>query len=139
MTAGRVSTTVAGTALLAIAGLHVAWGRGSTWPHPDRDSFNDAVMGQQVPLSPPACYAVAAALTTASVLVSGQPVRLPLHRLGAAGVVTVLTARGTLGVLGRTDLAVPGSVSPRFRQLDRRWFGPLCLTLAALSAPAVTR
>ena len=103
------------------------------------DGLNDAVIGRDATPSAPACYAVAAALTTAAVLVSGQPLQLPLRRLGAAGVVAVLGARGTLGVLGRTDLAVPGSDSPRFRELDRRWFGPLCLTLAALSAPAVTR
>ena len=121
--------------LLAIAGVHVAWGRGSTWPYPDRDGLNDAVIGRDATPSAPACYAVAAALTTAAVLVSGQPVQLPLRRLGAAGVVTVLAARGALGVVGRTDLAVPGSVSPRFRQLDRRWLGPFCSTLAALSTP----
>ena len=139
MSPARWSTTVAGAALLAIAGVHVAWGRGSTWPMPDRAVLNDAVVGRDATPSAPACYAVAAALTTAAVLVLGVPVRLPLNRVGAAGVVAVLAARGTLGLAGRTDLAVPGSVSPRFRQLDRRWFGPLCLTLATLSAPAVIR
>ena len=136
--AGRaLATATAGALLLGIAGVHVAWGRGSTWPLPDRDALNDAVIGRDATPSPPACYAVAGALTTAAVLVSGQPVRLPLRRLGVVGVVTVLTARGVLGLAGRTDLAVPGSVSPRFRRLDRRAYAPLCLTIAALSSAAL--
>jgi hypothetical protein len=31
---------------------------------------------------------------------------------------------------GRTDLVSPGSISPRFRRLDRRYYSPLCLALA---------
>ncbi len=135
----QLATGTAGALLLGIAGVHVAWGRGSTWPLPDRDALNDAVIGRDATPSAPACYAVAGALTVAAVLVSGQPVRLPLRRLGVAGVVAVLGTRGVLGLIGRTDLAVPGSVSPRFRRLDRRAYAPLCLTIAALSIPALTQ
>ncbi len=122
--------------LVGIAGVHVVWGLGSTWPFPDRETMNDRVIGRDAAPSAPACYAVAAALTLAAVLVSGRPVRLPMRRTGAAGVAAVLTTRGVLGLAGRTDLAVPGSVSPSFRHLDRVAFSPLCLTIAALSSPA---
>lgn len=138
MTGGRLSATAA-SLMLGIAAVHVAWGRGSTWPFRDRAALNDAVIGRDATPSAPACYAVAGALTLASVLVSGEPVRLPLRRVGTAGVVVVLTARGVLGLAGRTDWAVPGSVSPRFRRLDRRVYAPLCLTLAALSATTLRR
>ncbi len=136
-TAREASTRLAASALMGIGGLHVLWGLGSTWPMEERDSYNDAVIGRDAQPSAAACFAVASALGLASAFVSGRPARLPLRRLGAAGVVVVLGARGVLGVAGRTDLAVPGSVGARFRRLDRRFYGPLCLTLAALSLPAV--
>ena len=51
----------------------------------------------------------------------------------------MLADRGALGLAGRTDVLSPGSVSDNFRRLDRRVYSPLCLTLAALSLPAVIR
>ena len=53
------------------------------------------------------------------------------QRLGVTGVAAVLADRAGLGFAGRTDLASPGSVSTRFRRLDRRVYSPLCLALAA--------
>jgi Protein of unknown function (DUF3995) len=86
---------------------------------------------------PVACWAVAAALGTAATLVAGRPQRLPrARRTATAGVALVLSTRGLLGLAGRTDVVSPGSSSPRFRQLDRRVYAPLCLALAALSLPA---
>ncbi|HMJ36036.1 MAG TPA: hypothetical protein VK501_19180 [Baekduia sp.] len=41
-----------------------------------------------------------------------------------------------MGLAGRTDLVSPGATSERFRSLDRGYYAPLCLTLAALAAPA---
>ena len=137
MSGGRLATATAGSLMLTVAAVHVAWGRGSTWPFRDQETLNDAVIGRDATPSAPACYAVAGALTLAAVLVSGEPVRLPLRRLGTAGVVTVLATRGLLGLVGRTDLAVHGSESARFRRLDRRVYAPLCLTLAALSSSAL--
>jgi hypothetical protein len=47
----------------------------------------------------------------------------------------------TTGVrpVGLTHLISPGSSSPRFHGFDRRLYSPLCLTLAALAAPAARR
>ncbi|MFF3128447.1 hypothetical protein ACFVRD_40665 [Streptomyces sp. NPDC057908] len=36
--------------------------------------------------------------------------------------------------VGRTDLLSPGSVSARFRRLDRLVYSPLCVALAASTA-----
>jgi hypothetical protein len=116
--------------LLAIGGLHVAWALGSSWPAPDQASLGELVAGRtdsSLP-GPAACLAVAG-------LVAGRPHRRPgLQRAGAAGVAAVLAVRASAGLAGRTDLLVPGSVSPRFRRLDRRCFSPLCLALAAAAA-----
>ena len=76
----------------------------------------------------------------ASAFVNGRPRRAPrLSRFGAAGVVATLATRGGLGLAGQIDLIAPGSVSERFRARDRRFYSPLCITLAALSLPAVLK
>lgn len=131
---------LAAVGLLGLAGLHVAWGLGSGWPLADRAALADAVVGSSEVPSSAACFAVASALGTASGLVAGRPRRpATLRRLGVGGVVAILALRGVLGVAGRTDLVAPGSGSPRFRALDHRLYGPLCLALATLSAPAAAR
>jgi uncharacterized protein DUF3995 len=120
-----VRTTVASAALLAISGLHAAWGLGASSPRIDRDQA-----------SPVACFAVAGLLGVAAGLVAGRPRRVPrLNRLGARAVAGVLATRGAFGRAGRTDLLAPGSSSDRFRRLDRRIYSPICLALAALSFP----
>ena len=135
----RLSTRSASVGLLAIAGLHVVWATGSPWPMGDRRLLTDTVVGSDddEPPSAAACLAVAGLLGAAGALVAGRPRRAPaVSRLGSAGVVAVLTTRGGLGLAGRTDLLSPGSVSERFRRLDRRVYSPLCLSLAALALPA---
>ncbi len=106
-----------------------------------RRLLSDAVVGSaedRVP-SVAACLSVAGLLGVAAALVDGRPRGLPLvSRAGAAGVVATLGARGALGLAGRTDVLSPGSVSERFRRNDRRIYSPLCLTLAALAAPAAS-
>ena len=127
----------AAATLLGLAGLHAVWGLGSSWPAADHDELADVVAGRPGGAVPPAtaCFAVAAMLAAAATLVAGRPRARPrARRAGAAGVATVLAARGTLGIAGRTDLVSPGSSSPRFRRLDRRWYSPLCLLLAAAAA-----
>jgi Protein of unknown function (DUF3995) len=129
---GRVVRGATASTLLAIAGLHVAWGRGSSFPFADRERLGDSVAGRASTPPPSACFAVAGALTVAAALVTDVP-GLPrwTQRLGVTGVAAVLAARAALGFSGRTDAVSPGSVSTRFRRLDRRVFSPLCLALAA--------
>lgn len=134
------TTRLASTGFLALAGLHVVWATGSPWPLKSDAGLADTVVGRSNGTTPSvaACLAVAGALTTAAALVSGRPRRRPLaSRVGAAGVVTTFTVRGAFGLAGRTDLLVPGSTSAAFRAKDRRVYAPLCLTLAALSVPAL--
>ena len=136
---GTVRLATAG-ALAAIGVVHVAWGRGSAFPFPDRADLQGAVIGRDV--SPPAaaCYGVAALLATAAALVAGVPVGpARWRRRGVSLVVTALAGRGVLGFAGRTDLVSPGSTSPRFRRLDRRYYAPLCLLLAAGSTTGLLR
>jgi hypothetical protein len=134
------TTDVAAAGLTALAGLHVVWATGSPWPLKDQAGLADKVAGRSsgsAP-SPAACLAVAGLLATAAALVSGRPRRAPgLSRLGAAGVVAAFTVRGGFGLAGRTDILVAGSTSEAFRARDRRIYSPICLTLAALSAPAL--
>lgn len=134
------ATRGAAASLLAIAVLHVNWAWGSSWPFGDREALADEIAGriEADPPSAAACLAVACLLGAAAAFVDGRPRRVPgISRLGAAGVVATLAARGGLGMAGRTDLIARGSVSERFRARDRRVYSPLCLTLAALSLPAV--
>ncbi len=137
----KLPTRAASSGLLAIGALHVLWATGSPWPLSSRQELSDAVAGRDdsEPPSPAACLAVTGLLTTAATFVAGRPHRIPwLSRIGSAGVVAVLTGRGALGLAGRTDILSPGSVSERFRRLDRRCYSPLCLALAALAVPAVS-
>ncbi len=133
------ATRIASASLLAIAGLHLNWASGSAWPLGERGELADQVAGRvdEDPPSAAACLLVAVLLGAAAAFVNGRPRRAPgISRLGAAGVVATLAARGGLGMAGRTDLIARGSVSERFRARDRRVYSPLCLTLAALSLPA---
>ena len=120
--------------------LHVAWGRGATFPFASRDDLNDAVIGSAHSPSPAACYSVAALLAVgASSVASSTLGASRLARLAAGGVATVLAARGALGLAGRTDIVSPASTSARFRRLDRRAFSPLCLALAVGAARSLHR
>ncbi len=131
---------MASAGLAGLAGLHVAWAAGSSWPLPDEAALADAVIGHDRVPSPAASLLVAGALAAGSAVVAGRPARARrVQRIGATGVVAVLSMRGALGVAGLTHLVSPGSSSPRFLRLDRRVYAPLCLTLAALAAPAAQR
>ena len=137
----RLRTRAAATGLLGIGALHALWATGSPWPMSDRKELADAVAGlkDSDPPSSAACLAVTGLLGTGAAFVAGHPRRAPaLSRIGSAGVVAVLSTRGALGMAGHTDIVSPGSVSKRFRRLDRRFYSPLCLTLAALALPAVS-
>ena len=140
-----------GGALVAAAGLHVAWAAGSTWPAGDRDALADLVVGSRPMPGPLPCAAVAAALLTAGHLVATsagtvrpRPRRVPRGwwPLGAAAVAAVLGARGAGGLAA----AVPGlaerarargwGVTEQFRRRDRVLYSPLCLALAVGAADA---
>jgi hypothetical protein len=132
----------AAVTLLALAGLHAGWAFGWSWPARDRDQLADLMAGRADGSVPPpaACVAVAGLLASAAGLVAGRPRRgSRLRPAGALGVAAVLGVRGACGLAGRTDLVSPGSTSPRFRRLDRRYYSPLCVLLAAAAASSARR
>lgn len=133
------AATLATAGLGSIAAVHVAWGRGSTFPFRSRHDLNDHVVGRQVTPSPAACNAVAGLLAIAAVSVDrAARSSSTTAKLAAAGCGAVLMSRAALGFAGRTDLAVPGSTSAAFRRNDRRIFAPLCAALAVGATCAAT-
>jgi Protein of unknown function (DUF3995) len=147
----RAGALTASTALFGLAGLHAAWGAGSSWPAADRRALAEAVIGNGTGTGtgtqdsgmpgPAACFAVSAALAAAGALTAGWPGRRwpRLHRAGTCGVAGVLAGRGALGLAGQTRRVSPPSVSGRFLRLDRRVYSPACLALAGLSLLALPR
>jgi hypothetical protein len=118
-------------ALAAAAALHVAWGLGSSFPCGDRATLADVVVGGSEVPAPRACFAVAAALGSASALVAGVPARWPgLVRAGRAGVAVALGSRALVGLSGHHELVTPVPPSDRFLRWDRVLYTPLCLALA---------
>jgi hypothetical protein len=135
----RLAPRGAAGAFAALGALHVLWATGSSWPAAEAGTISGRGGASASP-GPVACLAVAGLLGTAAALVTGHPRAWAggrVSRVGSAGVTATFALRGALGLAGRTDLVSPGSTSARFRELDRRYYGPLCLGLAALSAPAV--
>ena len=126
--------------LAALGGLHLVWGKGSSFPFRNREALADAVIGRRAVPSATSCNAVAGLLFVASGLVADVPVGPRRWRaVGRVGVATVLATRGVFGMRGRTDLLSPGSTSATFRRLDRTVYAPLCLALAAGVATAGRR
>ena len=60
-----------------------------------------------------------------------------LRLAGVRTVAAVLGARAVLGFTGRTEVVSPGSVSARFRRMDRRFYSPLCAALAVGAASSL--
>ena len=138
----RVAGATAASALFGVGALHAAWGAGLGWPMDTRAELSDAVFGAKGLLRGGAGprNVVAGTLGVSAAVVAGWPRRAdPVRRVAVAGIAVTLAARGGLGLVGRTDLVSPRSTGSRFRQLDRRAFGPLCLTLAGLTALSLGR
>ncbi|MDP9372006.1 MAG: DUF3995 domain-containing protein [Chloroflexota bacterium] len=123
--------------LLAVAAVHANWARGASWPFPDRRRLAWAAAGREEMPSAAACLTITALLSGAAGLVAGFPRRAPrLGRLGAAGVVATLAARGIVGAAG---LMPEQRASAAFAYWDRRLYSPLCLVLAGLCAAGLAR
>lgn len=131
------STRITVTALAAISALHLAWGRGSTFPFATRHRLNDAVIGRQAAPSAAACNAVAVLLAGAATTIARASRHTgPWARAGATVTAGVLAVRAIAGFAGRTDLLVPGSDSETFRRYDRRLYSPACAYIAVAAARA---
>jgi hypothetical protein len=126
------TTHLTTAALVGLAALHVAWGRGSSFPLADRDDLAEAVIGISSVPGPLPCFGVAAGLLVAASAVQNRP-RWPsrLRHLAMTGIAGVLGGRALLGLAGKTSVVSRGSHGACFRRLDRRFYAPLCLGLAA--------
>jgi hypothetical protein len=116
--------------LLAIAGLHVAWGVGSAFPFANRERLADVVVGAEEVPPLAACFTVTAALLVGAAALSegiALPTRLRIAVLRAMA--AVLGIRSVLGFLGVTRWVSPASTSPTFRRRDRVLYSPLTLAL----------
>jgi hypothetical protein len=120
------------TALFVIAGIHVVWALGSSFPFRTRDELADSVVGTKEVPSSAACMAVASALVAAALVVGGVvPMPGRFRGLALRVISATLATRGVAGAMGRTSTLSPGSDSPTFNRLDKRIYSPLCLWLAA--------
>ena len=127
----RPTARLSAYALAALSALHVAWAFGSSFPFRSRAELADAVVGTSTVPPSSACVTVAGALAVSAALVADMvPIAPILRRTAIGGVASVLGLRGVLGLIGRTDVLVPGSNSERFVRLDRRIYSPLCLGLS---------
>ncbi len=117
--------------LLALAGLHVAWGFGSSFLFRDRVTLADAVTGTDEVPTRCACFTVAAILAVGSALAAdGQRLPRTLRSRGLRAMAAVLGMRGVVGLLNKTSLICPGSDSTTFQRRDRTWYAPLSVCLA---------
>jgi Protein of unknown function (DUF3995) len=122
--------------LTAIAGIHVLWGIGVRWPRKTEAELVTAVIGHKrdtMP-SPNQCYLAALAIFIpgAIALMLAGLVQTPLPPwlvlLAGTGAALVFAGRGIAGY-------VPAwrALHPRepFASLDRHYYSPFCLLLAA--------
>ncbi|MDQ2585251.1 DUF3995 domain-containing protein [Saccharothrix yanglingensis] len=121
--------------LVLIGALHVLW-MFSPWPLRTREEFARRVVDVPVDKlpTPGVTLVVAVLLVVAGYLVAARAelVAVPgprwLPAAGAAGVAVVFLLRGTAGLL------VSSRRTTEFARLDRRYYSPLCLGLAASCA-----
>jgi hypothetical protein len=123
--------------LTAIAALHAAWGLGLRWPAHDERNLVALVIGATGRSRMPSmarCLIAAAAIFAAGLvalaLADAIVVPLPAITVTVAGMLTALVfvARGLAAYVPawRRRFA-----QQPFASLDRNWYGPLCLVLAA--------
>jgi hypothetical protein len=123
--------------LAAIAALHAYWGAGGLWPAADERVLAGIVVGdsRMKRMPPPAlCILVAAAIATTAVwpllLVGWKETAEPYGFVKAVGyiILAVFLLRGIAGFVPAWRRKHP--VEP-FASLDRRYYSPLCLLIAA--------
>ena len=129
--------------LTAIAVIHVAWGTGVRWPRKTEAELVTTVIGHRsdrMP-SPSQCYIAALAIfipgAIALMLAGLVQTALPpwLVALAGAGAAAVFAGRGIAGYVPAWRARHPREP---FASLDRHYYSPLCLMLAAGLAALLT-
>ena len=122
--------------LAAIAGIHVAWGTGVRWPRKTEAELVTTVIGHKRDImpSPSQCYLAALAIFipgAIALMLAGlvqTPLPLWLITLAAAAAALVFAGRGIAGYVPAWRARHPREP---FASLDRHYYSPLCLMLAA--------
>ncbi|MGW0084803.1 DUF3995 domain-containing protein [Streptomyces sp. NPDC003393] len=123
----RAAALVA-SVLTADALLHLYWMTGATWPAADARNLSEAVLGADVPFTPPILLPLVVLLLSAATLVvahSRRPGPLVL-RLGALAVSAGLSLRALAGIYWL--FATEGGTA--FYWLNLALYTPLCAVLA---------
>jgi Protein of unknown function (DUF3995) len=122
--------------LTAIAGIHVAWGTGIRWPRKTEAELVTAVIGHRsdrMP-SPNQCYLAALAIFIPGAIalmlagIAQTPLPPSLITVAGAGAALVFAGRGIAGYVPAWRARHPREP---FASLDRHYYSPLCLILAA--------
>jgi hypothetical protein len=129
--------------LTAIAAVHVAWGVGVRWPRRSEIELVTTVIGHRRDTMPPPfqCYVAALAIfipgAIALMLAGIVQTALPpwLVILAGAGAALVFAGRGIAGYVPAWRARHPREP---FASLDRHYYSPLCLMLAAGLAVLLT-
>src|ERR1700710_2787628 len=122
--------------LTAIPAIHVAWGFGVRWPRKTEAELVTTVIGHKRDImpSPSQCYIAALAIfipgAIALMLAGLVQTALPpwLVGLAGAGAAAVFAGRGIAGYVPAWRARHPREP---FASLDRHYYSPLCLLLAA--------
>ena len=120
--------------LTAVAGLHVAWGTGVRWPCKTETELVSTVVGSNKMPTPNQCYLAALAIYipgTIALMLAGlidASVTASTLPLAGAAAILVFAGRGIAGYVTAWRARFP---QEPFATLDRHYYSPLCLLLAA--------
>jgi len=123
--------------LLVIAAIHLLWAVGVFWPIKTEAKLARAVIGAKgIDKMPPgwASLMVALLLTIAALwpwLTPENTALVMYHRLGFGGLIVIFGLRGIFSYLPFWRNLTP---EQPFSRNDQRYFGPLCLVIAACFA-----
>jgi hypothetical protein len=137
----RILPLAGATMLAGLSALHLTWATGSSFPASDGRRLAELVAGTADVPSAHACVVMGVGLGAASALVAGVGGDRRVARCGRRAVAAGFLARGLAGLTGNTHRLVPWTPAATFVRLDRRYYGPLCLAVAAaaVSSRSVSR
>jgi hypothetical protein len=129
--------SVGALTLAALSALHLTWATGSTWPMGSEAELADNVSGVQQMPSSQACLVMGGGLGLAAAAVAGAGGSNRLLRFVRAGIAVGFLTRGVAGVTGNTVRLVRWKPSAHFVEMDRRYYGPLCLLIGVAAAESI--
>lgn len=135
---GRCARKLVVLGSLAVGAVHVAWGRGSSWPFTSRVELSQKVVGSNDFPDATACYVVAAgAFVTAAVFSKKNPGagNVFFRRL----VVLAVGARSIAGGKKATEVLRLPQPGQAFLDADKKFYRPLTAIFAIAAATLAKR